>query len=456
MAVTENTHISWLSRIGNSFKGILLGLMLIVLAAALLFWNEGRAVHRRTALNKAADVVVNVTSDAVDPANDGKLIHLSGPADTAETLTDPLFDVSVRALKLNRKVEMYQWQEYAERKEKRNTGGSVDTTTTYSYQKGWSEQPISSADFNESGHENPSMPYTSEKWTAEKITVGAFTLSDSLKSKIGGFEPYRPGEKSADSPAAPNAEQSSETAPNTSADISIDAPTEKETKETAAVPAPSDLSISVTTPATDQATTETAAPTDKQISGKTPSSLKKSTTSDGFYFGDSPENPAIGDVRVSYSVVMPCDLSLIACQTKDTFTPYIIKNNPVEELGMGIQTAEQMFASAQSANNMALWLLRAVGIFLCFLGFRLLFGPLPVLADVLPIAGSIVSAGTGIISFLLTLIISLTTISIAWIFYRPILGVPTLLAAVLLLIYLFKRLHKKGPAPAQDGTSMNS
>ena len=42
--------------------------------------------------------------DAVDPANDGTLVHMTGMATTAETLTDPAFDVSANALKLTRRV----------------------------------------------------------------------------------------------------------------------------------------------------------------------------------------------------------------------------------------------------------------------------------------------------------------------------------------------------------------
>lgn len=437
MTVTENIHQSWLSRIGNSFKGIVGGLLFVVLAVVLLFWNEGRAVHRRNTLNKAADIVVSISPEAVEPANDGKLVHLCGPAVTDETLADSMFDVSVHALKLRRKVEMYQWQEHTQQKEKRNTGGSTDTTITYSYQKGWSEQPISSADFRESGHDNPPMPYRSEEWTAGKITLGAFTLSDSLKSKIRGFVPYNPAENVHDSPSPLN-ERPSEPTPTSETSISVASEAENApTVDTTS----SEITISVTTPSATPEKADFNPPSER---------AKKSATPDGFYFGDSPENPAIGDIRVSYSVVMPTDLSLIACQTKDSFSPYIIKNNPVEELGMGIQSAEQMFSSAHSANNMAMWLLRALGVILCYCGFRALLGPLPVLADVLPIAGSIVSAGTGIVAFLLAGIVSLTTISFAWMFYRPLLGIPTLLAAVVLFFYLLKKLYSSRSRSAAD------
>ena len=42
---TETTTKGWTSRIGESIKGVLFGLVLIVLSCIGLFWNEGRAVQ---------------------------------------------------------------------------------------------------------------------------------------------------------------------------------------------------------------------------------------------------------------------------------------------------------------------------------------------------------------------------------------------------------------------------
>lgn len=48
MAVTETTTESWGSRLGNSIKGVIVGLGLFVLGFPVLFWNEGNSV--KTAL----------------------------------------------------------------------------------------------------------------------------------------------------------------------------------------------------------------------------------------------------------------------------------------------------------------------------------------------------------------------------------------------------------------------
>ena len=75
----EVSRQGWLSRIGNSFVGSLLGLVLVAVSFWLLWWNEGRAVERADSIAAGADAVVSVSADEVDDDNEGKLVHLSGP-----------------------------------------------------------------------------------------------------------------------------------------------------------------------------------------------------------------------------------------------------------------------------------------------------------------------------------------------------------------------------------------
>jgi hypothetical protein len=181
---------SWFSRIGKSIMGVLVGLILLVVAVVLLFWNEGRAVKTFKTLQEGEEAVVSVEAGEINPDNEGKLIHLSGAAQTEETLTDPSFGVSDNALRLRRSVSMYQWEEKSESKTEKKLGGGEETVTTYTYSKGWSEGLIDSSNFNvPDGHENPSeLPFESLTWDAEIVQVGAFTLSADLVSMLSGFE----------------------------------------------------------------------------------------------------------------------------------------------------------------------------------------------------------------------------------------------------------------------------
>ena len=185
------THESWFGRIGGAIKGVVFGLLLVAVAFPLLFWNEGRSVKRYKTLKEGGGSVVSVPSDRVDAANEGRLVHLTGTADTQETLTDAVFGISAPALKLRRAVEMYQWDERSQSKTKEKLGGGTETETTYTYSKTWSERPIASAGFKQpSGHQNPgAFPYESEVVTAAQVTLGAFTLSPALVDKIDQSEP---------------------------------------------------------------------------------------------------------------------------------------------------------------------------------------------------------------------------------------------------------------------------
>jgi Transmembrane protein 43 len=77
-----------------------------------------------------------------------------------------------------------------------------------------------------------------------------------------------------------------------------------------------------------------------------------------------------------------------------------------------------------------------------FIGTALVFNPLKVLADVLPLAGRIVGAGTGFIAFLLSAVSATTIIALSWLWYRPLLGI-ALLALALGGLFLIKKAFKK-------------
>jgi hypothetical protein len=77
-----------------------------------------------------------------------------------------------------------------------------------------------------------------------------------------------------------------------------------------------------------------------------------------------------------------------------------------------------------------------------FVGLGLVFNPLSVLADIIPFLGSIIGAGVWLVAFLLAMAFSLLTISIAWLAYRPLLGVSLLIVSGI-LVFGLKLLPKK-------------
>lgn len=81
------------------------------------------------------------------------------------------------------------------------------------------------------------------------------------------------------------------------------------------------------------------------------------------------------------------------------------------------------------------WLLRLFGFILMTLGVYLFFGPLLALVKWIPILGTLVSFIFFLVSLSIGLSLSLITISIAWLFYRPIIGLFMITGSI--MIYVF-------------------
>src|SRR5271163_612750 len=109
---TQVTTQGWGSRLGGSLMAALFGLVLVPAGVVLLYWNEGRAVDAIRALGRGAATIVEVDATPVDPAANGKLVHVSAMMQPTTPARDPVFGVTGDGLlRLSRTVEMYQWKE---------------------------------------------------------------------------------------------------------------------------------------------------------------------------------------------------------------------------------------------------------------------------------------------------------------------------------------------------------
>lgn len=192
---TTTSSQSWFSRIGDAIKGILFGVVLAVLAVVLLSWNEKRAVKTACALEEGAAAVVPADATSVSPTTEGKLVHLSGVAKADGTLADEAFGITAPgALRLVRKVEMFQWSEKTESRTEKSLGGGTTTTKTTSYSKNWSESPIDSSRFaSPADHANPGrFPLESKSTRAATVNLGAHTLNDTQVAEIPATKTLTP------------------------------------------------------------------------------------------------------------------------------------------------------------------------------------------------------------------------------------------------------------------------
>lgn len=393
MAVTETATESWGSRLGSSIKGVLFGVLLFIAGFPLLFWNEGNAVKTAKAIDEGEGACVSLESNAkADPDMDGKLVHLSGKADTKDVLADEVFGISDTAIRLERNVEMYQWIEESNTTEKKKVGGSVEKTTTYTYKQAWRSTAIDSSGFKEAGHDNPgSIEFPSEQKYASNVSFGAFRLSESQIKRIGSVREYV---------------------------------------------FPTNFVCKIAR---------------VQRQGNTIYVPNAATRNNALNNRDVVSMPRVGDMRVTFRVVYPHEISVIAKQQGDTFIDYTAKNGKkLNYLAEGVKDAAAMFETARSNNTMMTWILRVVGFLMMYFGIGSVLKPLSVLADVLPILGDIVGIGTSMVAGVVAFVCALVTIGIAWIFYRPVLGIILLVAAGGLVFWLISKKRAKAaadPAP---------
>jgi hypothetical protein len=177
-------------------------------------------------------------------------------------------------------------------------------------------------------------------------------------------------------------------------------------------------------------------------------------------FGN-PSTPEVGDVRVRYEVALPGESTVVAGVTGTSLVKFSSDelNSTLALVQPGTKSAEAMFEQAEADNAMMTWILRGVGFFLMFAGFGLLFGPISAMARVVPILGGIVEAGTMLVAGILSVGLSFITISVGWVFYRPLIGIPLLLLGFGVLgggaYFAFKKLRDKKAnepqQPAPDG-----
>ena len=69
---TQTTTTSWLSRLGSSLTGVLIGTILLPCAIVLLSWNEGRAVAAAAGLKQGLSSIVEISAEPVNPQHNTK------------------------------------------------------------------------------------------------------------------------------------------------------------------------------------------------------------------------------------------------------------------------------------------------------------------------------------------------------------------------------------------------
>ena len=262
MAHQKVVTTSYGQRVGNSFKGILTGIVLFIGGTILLWWNEGNSVKTDKMLNRAEEMTVPMDNiNKVDSDFEGKLAYAVGETVTQDSLLDEDFPVGSIAIKLQREVEYFQYEEHKNEKTKDKLGGGQETVITYDYPTEWTDKPINSDSFDgEEGkaHKNFILAsFEDQEYYAEHVNFGAYHLAN---FQIKGF--------SGDEPALVNADD--ETLKVLNENINKTAPQTTETSATTVA----------------SANTQYVHVSDNVV-----------------YIGKNPSSPQVGDVRITFTKI---------------------------------------------------------------------------------------------------------------------------------------------------------
>ena len=158
------------------------------------------------------------------------------------------------------------------------------------------------------------------------------------------------------------------------------------------------------------------------------------------YFGRVPGAPEVGDVRVTFEKVVPAKVTVMAVVDGDTFKPFKAKNGKrFQTLVMGQKSGDEIIDAEKEANNMILWFLRILGVMMVIGGLKGIFGFIETILKVVPFIAGIFGWGVGLVCTILGVVWSLIVIALAWLFYRPLLGISLLvLAGFLVWVFAFK------------------
>ena len=436
MAYQEVTTTGYGSRVGNSFKAIGSGILLFCLGTALLWWNEGRAVKTEKMLDEAGSAYVEMENpNKKDASLEGELICGTAMATTEDLLTDKEFGIGAKAIALKRTVEYYQWVEHAQQKKEDKLGGKEVTTTTYTYSKEWTSRPVESAQFKDPAYQKKNMVLNTieeAEQYAENVSFGAYKLNESLIHSIRSTEAL---DLALAEDMLAQFDKITQVAYERFYGVQKkDQPAAQQPAETAV------LSDSA------KAVADSLKAVNDSINKAMENAQNKKDleyvhqAGNVLYFGRVPGSPEVGDVRVTFEQVVPAKVTIMAVVDGDTFKPFKAKNGKrFQTLVMGKKSGDDIIEAEKEGNTVILWILRIVGILMVIGGLKGIFGFIETILKVVPFIAGIFGWGVGLVCTVVGVVWSLIVIAIAWLFYRPLLGISLLvIAGFLIWVFAFK------------------
>eukprot|EP00429_Kryptoperidinium_foliaceum_P007020 CAMPEP_0176005814 /NCGR_PEP_ID=MMETSP0120_2-20121206/2400_1 /TAXON_ID=160619 /ORGANISM="Kryptoperidinium foliaceum, Strain CCMP 1326" /LENGTH=491 /DNA_ID=CAMNT_0017338533 /DNA_START=73 /DNA_END=1544 /DNA_ORIENTATION=+ len=413
------------------------GILLWIGSMYLIFWNEQRGVLRRRELEEGFKMVTTVRledfQDGLLMLQDGDLVHVTGRLSTTPlVLKDEEFGVvagndgdamglvgssddnstdvlsnrtdtvisnstqpqNLAALRLLRRVMMYQWIESWESRDTTNWKGETTTKYTYYYYEEWSKFHHNSSEYDDKNKRNPDPPFRSREWKASKVMLGnEFELSTKVLNNMRWYEQVD--------------------------DLEIEKIPDKDLRE--------------------------------RIS-------HQESSNDTFYYrateDSSPSRPKVGDMILWWQLVEIDIISIVARIEGNQLTTFPARmGNRNVLIQKGNHTKQEMLEQAMEETAQNAIALRLVGILMLFLSVGVLLKPYSAAMTTFPvidkcIRGTPPSCIFPCTAITITVAMASIAVSLAWLTYRPAIAAPILVCSTLIIGFM---LFSVRPTKNADG-----
>jgi hypothetical protein len=149
----------------------------------------------------------------------------------------------------------------------------------------------------------------------------------------------------------------------------------------------------------------------------------------------------VGDIRISYSVVPDNgSVTVFGKLNGDKIEKFIEKKAELYRMFTG--SRDESIATLATEHKIITWVLRLLGFILMWVGLSMLFEPISVFLDVLPALGSVSRFAIKSVTFLVALVLSITTILVSMILHN-IYAVIAAAVIVGVLVYMWMKGRKK-------------
>lgn len=147
----------------------------------------------------------------------------------------------------------------------------------------------------------------------------------------------------------------------------------------------------------------------------------------------------VGDYRISYKYIpVNTTVSVISAQSNKTLSAFINSKFNIALTETGESTAPEMIKNFENKSNLEAMMYRGLGFMLMFFGLLFLTSPITTILSFIPFFGDIGNTAIAMVAFILSLVLSVTTIAIAWVAVRPEIAIPVIIAAIAGGMYFLK------------------